>query len=326
MKQFFSFCLFAGLLILIIPALTFLGTSAPKKEPDKTQPYNHEQLTKKEYKENNFYLVTNHITGEIMKISPLEYIKGVVASEMPALYEQEALKSQAVSAHTYAMVQLDTYNSVLSTDPAKCQGYLSPSERKAFWGEHYDEYEKKLTDAVTPVINKVITVDKKPILAAFHAISSGQTESAGTIWARDIPYLVPVQSIDDKSAPEYETTVTLAPTEIAKVLLGKYPEIKFNKDKSKWFSDIQKTSSGTVTKIKIGNIEATGNELREILSLRSAAFNVSYENEQFNFTVYGYGHGVGMSQFGANQMAKSGSSFEEILTHYYTGVEISDIK
>lgn len=324
MKKLFSLFAFLALVILIIPAVSLLGKS---NAPDKGKTnFNPELLTKEEYDKNQFYLVTDHLTNKQMKLSPLEYIKGVVASEMPLSYDSEALKAQAVAAHSYALVQLDLYDAVLSTDPSVCQGYLSPKERKLLWGENCKEYEEKLDDAVKKVIDIVMTYDKRPVLAAFHAISNGKTESAQTVWGQNISYLTPVDSKLDKSSPDYQTSSDFTPLEISKAMQTVYPEITFDKDKSKWFSEIQRSDSNTVASIKVGSIVTTGNKLRELLSLRSADFDIEEIENGFRFDVRGYGHGVGMSQYSANQMAQSGMSYKEILLHYYSGVSLEKIK
>lgn len=330
MKRLFFVCLCVGLVILILPAIAFLGQPSGQTRSNAASGDTAKQPspppTKEEQRLNRYYQVEDAKTGNIMELSPVEYIKGVVASEMPALYEEEALKAQAVAAHSYALVHLDQNALTLSTDPAVCQGFLSREERKELWGKHYGEYEKKLTAAVEAVQNEVLTVEKKPILAAFHAISSGKTETALAVWGRAVPYLTTVESKADTGAPGYETLVEMTAVEVSNTLVKRFPEIRFSKDKSKWFTSIKKSDAGTVTAIKAGDVETTGIQLREALGLRSADFDIAVTEKGFAFSVYGYGHFVGMSQYGANEMAKAGSTYLEILKHYYTGADLTPIR
>ena len=193
------------------------------------------------------------------------------------------------------------------------------------WGNNYDINYKKLSDAVDAVISEVITYEDEPIIAAFHAISSGKTESAQTVWGRDVNYLKPVDSEGDELSPEYETDTQLKEEEVKKALQGKFPKIKLDSDPNKWFTTKKRSDSGTVTELKAGDQIMTGRELRELLKLSSSNFNISYQNGMFTFASLGKGHGVGMSQYGADYLARQGKDYKEILTHYYTGVKITEL-
>lgn len=280
------------------------------------------------------YLIQDDATGEVFKLTPTEYIIGVVAGEMPALYHEEALKAQAVAAHSYALRQIgDTLKKAdpsmqgayLSTDPARFQAYLSKEGRTKYWGDAAAVYEEKLTAAVEAVIGLAMTYNEEPILAAFHAISSGTTESAETVWGQAVPYLVPVKSEGDELSPQYESEQLLTDTEIAHSLQKAYPEIKFSKDRAKWFTEIVYTQSNTVNTLKAGSIPLTGIELRKALGLRSACFTITVKPDGFLFSTRGYGHDVGMSQYGADYMARQGKSYKDILSHYYPGVELAEM-
>ncbi len=330
MRKLTTFILFSVFLILIIPAFALLGGDIKNSVPKQNS-----LISKKDFEENNFYLVKDIKTNEVIRLTPSDYIKGVVAAEMPIDFHSEALKAQAVAAHTYALRQIDVElkkptpeldGAYLSTDYTKFQAYISTEDLKAKWGKDFDLNYKKLSDCVDSVINNVLTYENAPIAAAFHSISSGKTESAKNVWGQDISYLSPVESVGDELSPSFENTVTLTDKEVAHAISLKFPDAKFPKDRENWFEIKQKSDSNTITVIKVGSVTTTGKEIREVLKLKSANFTVEYKDSSFTFTTCGYGHGVGMSQYGADYMARQGSDYKEILLHYYSGVTIDQIK
>ncbi|MGI5896240.1 MAG: stage II sporulation protein D [Oscillospiraceae bacterium] len=274
-------------------------------------------------------------TGEVLELSAADYIKGVVSAEIPMDYETEAIKAQAVAAHTYALrmkeantgTNADLKGADFSDDPSKYQAYVSREEFSKMYGDKADEYWKKCSDAVDAVIGKVMLYEDEPIAAAFHSTSSGKTESAKVVWGGDYAYLVPVDSAADQNAPSYLSEKKLTFQELSDALKQSYPDFVLDGDKVALFQ-IQSTSdSGTITEAQVGNLTLSGVQIRAALGLSSANFTVQYkaEDDSYTFTTRGLGHGVGMSQYGANQMAASGKSYEEILTHYYTGITLSDL-
>lgn len=278
-----------------------------------------------------FYRVLSCSTGEIIEVSVRDYVIGAVAAEMPASFESEALKAQAVAAHTYAERQRNLQkkapdkalgNADFSDDPNKYQGFLTDDKIRRYFGDNYDTYYEKISAAADEVLPYIITYDDEPIIAAFHSMSSGRTESAENMWGTAVEYLVPVNSESDKDAPNYadETEVSAAfvRARLEKVFegveLGDLPE--------EWIKPEKKSQSGTVIEVTVGNVKASGDEIRQAFGLRSADFTVEYADEAFTFATRGYGHGVGMSQYGANSMAKEGADWREILSHYYKNCEI----
>lgn len=262
-------------------------------------------------------------TGKIRKMSAAEYVRGAVAGEMPALYEPEALKAQAVAAYTFAChrrTAVSGRNYDISTDSATDQSFLSESGARKKWGENADVYLKKISDAVSAVSGRLVTYDNSPALTVYHAISAGRTESAADVWGGNVPYLVPADSAADRLAPRYQTTAVFTAGQLADALDGL---CKASGDAGSWFGQPEKTGSGRVKTIPFCGKSLTGEQLRRALSLRSACFSVTFADGSFTFTVCGFGHGVGMSQYGANEMAKQGSSYREILLHYYPGCTIS---
>ena len=255
-----------------------------------------------------------HESGQIIDISAHDYIIGVVAAEMPALYEEEALKAQAVAAYTFACYRRDTTKEAfhVSTDPTTCQSYADTATLKERWGENYDGYYNKIKSAVQAVEGQLLCYEGKTALSVYHAISSGKTNPSLDVWGKDIPYLKSVDSIGDKLSKDYISAPTFTRDELCE-RLGVTGDS---------FDDIKKTSTSLVKSVTFGGKSFSGAEIQKALSLRSAAFDVAVQNGVFTFTVYGYGHGVGMSQNGADYMAKQGSSYTEILAAYYPGCQI----
>lgn len=279
------------------------------------------------------FIIYDRSSGENISLTEKDYIFGAVASEMPASYDIEALKAQAIACYTTALrnriIEANNPTSSLngahfSCDLSKNYGYITEDKLQERWGKHYQQNHDKITEAVNAVYGKVIVYDGQPILAAYHAISNGKTERAGIVWQNDLPYLKSVDSSFDKDAQNYHTTVTYTKEEIISLLDKQYSDFKYNKADS-LIEIISKSENGTVTSVYAGNLELTGSQLRTTLELRSSCFTVSEEENSITFDVYGYGHGVGMSQYGAGYLAHNGKSYEEIIRHYYTDVDIVDI-
>lgn len=260
---------------------------------------------------------------ETVEINFFEYVCGSVAAEMPLSYHEEALKAQAVACYTNALrLKKESEESYhISDDSSVHQGYLTQEQRQEKWGDDYEKYEAKLESIVKSVENQAIYYDDALCVAAFHAICSGKTESAENIWGQKVPYLISVKSNGDNLSPQYSTELVFDKEDFLK-----YSEkigITENIESLKNIIKITKTSkAGTVLRATIKSKEFTGEEIRKAFGLRSSAFTVKTTKTAITFNVTGYGHGVGMSQYGADFMARQGSSYEEILKHYYKGVEI----
>ncbi|MBE6733188.1 MAG: stage II sporulation protein D [Ruminococcaceae bacterium] len=260
-------------------------------------------------------------TKEVIKISAEDYVFGVVAAEMPALYETEALKAQAVAAYSFAVrrkAENKDREYDISTDPNVDQAYISKEAAAEKWGENAAAYTDKILGAVKAVSGKTVNYKGEVALTLYHAISSGKTENAKAVWGGDIKYLVSVDSVSDKLSPDYFSSLELTGDELNEKLdtslefSGNAEDIKVT----------EQTEIGTVKKIKICKKEISVNTLREKLGLRSTNFTVNYKDGKYIFNVKGYGHGVGMSQYGANYMAKQGADYIEILEHYYKGAKV----
>ena len=258
-----------------------------------------------------------------------EYLYGVVSAEMPANYEIEALKAQAIVARTYTIYQaMNNFNKHENADVCDdytcCQAWISKEDRMARWNANEAESNwEKIVKCVNETTGKIIVYDGKPINAFFHSNSGGITETSLNIWGEiDYPYLKSVETVGEDGYNQYSSEVVLSKEELIKKMREKYSdfEIDFNAEDS--IKILEFTSSNRVKTIKIGNKEIAGTEARSILGLKSTNFTITIEVDSIKFSVIGYGHGVGMSQTGADSMAKSGANYEEIIKHFYTGVEI----
>lgn len=254
----------------------------------------------------------------VENIEETDYICSVVAAEMPASYESEALKAQAVAAYTYACFkrnsrQNEKYDVTASSQSD--QAYITMEDVRKRWGDKADEYEKKIRSAVESVIGYKITYNGAPIFAAFHAISSGKTETGKNVWGVGYEYLTSVESIGDLIAEGYLSSVTFTEDEFKKK--AETLEITLTGDASKWLGEAKRTDTGMVSEYTLGGKTVKGTDVRKAFGLRSANFDLAFADGKFTFTVRGYGHGVGMSQNGANYMARQGSTFLEILSWYY---------
>ncbi|MBQ6884906.1 MAG: stage II sporulation protein D [Clostridia bacterium] len=255
--------------------------------------------------------------GEVVEYSIGDYIFGVVAAEMPALYDEEALKAQAVAAYTFANYkkeQSDSKDYDISSDPDTAQCFITREEATARWGAKATEYIEKIDKCIDAVQGEILTYNNKPIFAAYHAISSGVTNSCADVWESDLPYLKPVDSVGDTLASGYLSEVKLTADEVAEKLKS---IAEVSGDKNDYFTNITVNNSGYVTKLSFCGKQTTGNEIAKLLGLRSSCFEIKLDDAGFIFTVKGYGHGVGMSQTGADHMAKQGKTYKEILEHYY---------
>ncbi len=270
--------------------------------------------------ENDVFRVLITETGEIEIMDAATYIIGVVSAEMPAEYDDEALKAQAVAAYTFASYRRMTRSAEeydVTDSYTTDQAFLSDQKARETWGDSYEGYTKKIKAAVESVKGQLLTYDGKPILATVHSISGGRTESAENVWGKEYPCLKAVESVGDVLSSGYlkETTVSKDEFTAAALKLG----VTLSADETKWIGEIKRSESGYILSINICGTEIKGTDLRSELGLRSTNFDVEYTGDEFVFSVRGYGHGVGMSQNGAQFMALQGSKYDEILAWYYKG-------
>lgn len=253
------------------------------------------------------------------------YIVGVVSAEMPASFEEEALKAQAVAARTYAYRQIIHDNIKFSQiNPSNFgQAYITTDEMKKRWGNNFNNWYTKIKNAVYDTSGEILVYNNAPILAAFHSTSSGITESSENVWSNKLPYLRSVESKEDENAPNFISKTTVTKEEF-KIKINSL-NANITKDEVNNITITERSAAGYVTKIKIGDKTFSGKDIRNVLGLRSTNFTITYDANNIIFTTKGYGHGAGMSQYGANFMAQKGSNYKQILEHYYYGVEFMHI-
>ena len=266
--------------------------------------------------------------GTVQEMTMADYLWGVVAAEMPASFEEEALKAQACAARTYTAVLQSTSaekhpDADICADSTCCQAYVERSQAEARWGLNAQSYGEKIDRAVAETDGLGILYGGQPIQALFFSSAPGKTVDAVEVWGNGVDYLKSVESPEGDEVPNYHSQVLLTADQVKETTLAAYPGTDLSGDPSGWFGNVTYGESGTVSSLVLGGVTLTGSQVRSLFALRSAAFTVSWDGSNFTFDVTGYGHGVGMSQYGANAMAKEGKTFEEILTWYYTGTEVA---
>ena len=269
-------------------------------------------------KDNIKITLKNVNNNKVTNIDLEEYVIGVVAAEMPASFHEEALKAQAVAARTYAYYKIKhTKKDYDVLNDISDQGYISKEEMKQKWLEDYELYYNKIKNAVNKTKNEVITYDNEVILAYYFAMSNGYTEDASFVFS-DAPYLESVTSKwDNETLNNFKVDQIVAKDNFCRELNISCNNLVIN--------DVTKTKSNRVHEIVINNQTFKGTDIRKKLNLRSTDFEISFTKNEVIITTNGYGHGVGMSQYGANGMAKEGKEYKEILNYYYKNTEISKI-
>lgn len=301
-----------------------------KEETSQTEP--KEETEEKKYEYTNYANIKlyHSKTNEVEEIPIDEYLYGVVSSEMPASYNIEALKAQAVVARTYTVYQIKSskgkhVDSDICDNYACCQAWISKEDRLAKWEEsERDSNWAKIVEAVDATRGKIITYNGEAIDAFFHSNSGGITEIPTNVWGgTNFPYLQSVQTSGEDEYSQYNSEVELTKEELVEKIKTKHSDISINFDSENSIEILEYTDSGRVRTIKFGNIQMAGTEARTLLGLKSTNFSFEINENTVKFTVIGYGHGVGMSQTGADSMAKNGSNYEDIIKHFYTGIEIT---
>lgn len=262
--------------------------------------------------------------GTVQTMTRADYLWGVTAAEMPASFHPEALKAQSVAARTYfASLPADKHPGAdVCADSGCCQAYISRDQARANWGERAEELAGRISQAVEGTDGLVATYEGRPIQALFFSSAPGSTVDARAVWGTHVPYLVSVASPEGDGVPNYRSQLTLSADELRAMVLAQYPQADLSGPCEDWLRDMEREPSGTVSRLTVGGVELTGGQLRKLLDLRSACFTVSVKGGEVTFHVTGYGHGVGMSQYGANELAGQGKDFRQILQWYYTGVEV----
>jgi len=275
----------------------------------------------------------HHDTGKIEELPLNEYVTGVVAAEMPAAFPVEALKAQAVAARTYVLKRL-TAGGVMNSehpgadvcdDPRHAQAWLSRGQMRERWGAiNYYRYYYKIRRAVDATTNMVITYNGKLIDPVYHSACGGRTEDSGAVWKYSVPYLKSV-NCPYETDPRPVQTASFTLDQARKALGIDLAAVPVSTGGSP-VKITGRTDTGRVSTVEVGGVELPATLVRQRLGLRSTNFGCRLEDDKLVFTTVGYGHGVGMCQYGAKGFAEHGYSYEEILKHYYTGVEVEELK
>lgn len=290
-----------------------------------------ENVEQYNYKEYNKIKLLHKKDKKIEEIPLDEYLLGVVSAEMPANFEQEALNAQALVARTYTIYSIKRNKNKhegadICDSSTCCQAWISKEDRLARWNEDVrEEYWNKIVKAVNTTKGKVITYNGDVIDAFFHSNSGGITEIPVNVWGgTNFPYLQSVQTSGEEGYSQYSSEVTLTQEELINKIRAKHSDFNIDISQQDSVKILEYTEAGRVKNIQIGNLKLSGVEVRSLLGLKSTNFKIEINNGKVIFIVTGYGHGVGMSQTGADSMAKQGNNYEEIIKHFYTGVEITE--
>jgi stage II sporulation protein D len=314
------------LLLVVCASFTLSGprSGLPGKKTVVLPPL--EELLPAAMRADDYVMLSVLIGNDDADMSLERFLLGAVAAEMPASFEPEALKAQAVTARTNVL-----YNMLVAPksrhpgvdvcdDYTCCMAYSTDERLRQKWGEDYTEYMPRIISAVIETDGEVLTYDSKPILSVFHSSSAAKTESSGNVWFEDLPYLQSVSSPETgETVPDYVSTIVISQQAFIDTFTAKYPDALFDSHVDSWVTEITHTASGRVDDLKLGGVKIRGTQLRSLFGLRSTAVSIRLTANDVIFTTTGYGHGVGMSQYGANTMAGAGAEYGEILLAYYTG-------
>lgn len=313
-------CVLLILTMVFVPLLSLKNTSLFQNEERQTPVFANkvQELPQK--------ISIYHVdTQKVEELNLSDYTVLSVCAEISPEYNEQAIMAQAVACRTYAvyMIRKGTYDKAdISDDYSIHQGYIGKESLKEKWGNKFDEYFKKISSCVSKTDGKVMTFEGEIIQPAYFALCGGKTENAADIWGGDTQYLKSVVSVGDEFAPDLKSITKISKDEFENCC-KKIEGFKLSDDPENWIENIKKTAAGAVKSVTVGGVNISGSTAQRIFELNSNNFTVEYTDDCFVFTVIGSGHGVGMSQYGANYMANQGSKYDEILMHYYTGIELS---
>ena len=316
MKLYLILTSITCLILLLFPlgCVTIKNQYADSIKPPETSVY---QNSEKESETVSVFIVSADKTVD-MKV--FDYLVGAVAAEMPASFQTEALKAQSVACYSYMMWLKNNSDNAeydITSDPQTHQGYLTDSEMKEKWGDKYEFYKDKISNAVSAVQDQYLTYEGEAVLALFHAISPGMTQDSEKVWNTPLPYIKSVSAPGDSLSPDFDSVVTVPCRKIRETF-----EIK-NDIKDSGLVDISPMSNSSFIKeISVGNKKVSAGDISAKFGLKSPYFTAEYKDGNYIFSVKGKGHGLGMSQYSADYMARQGSSYDEILSHFYEGTKL----
>lgn len=335
MKKILIYLLSFILICFVIPAILTrrtVNTISQENTNIENQQSQQDKENEQNYQYSKYGTITllHKKTGNTEQVNIDDYLCNVVSAEMPADFEIEALKAQAIVARTYTIYKIlnkKHENADICDDSTCCQAWISKEDRLARWEESKRENNwQKINDCVNSTKGKIITYNNQPINAFFHSNSGGVTEIPVNVWGgTGYPYLQSVQTSGEDAYTQYLSEVVLTQDELINKLKVKYSDITIDFSNNDDIKILDYTESTRVKTVKFGNHELSGVETRSLLGLKSTNFEITKEEGKIKFSVKGYGHGVGMSQTGADSMAKQGSTADEIIKHFYAGVEIKGV-
>ena len=338
MKKILLYLLSFILICFVVPAMLTRKTASTVAQENKNSEIQQNTENSTDQEETQSYEYTKYgtitllhkKTGETEQVKLDDYLCNVVSAEMPAGYGVEALKAQAIVARTYTVYKILNKkhdNADICDDSTCCQAWISKEDRLARWEESNREGNwQKICDCVNSTKGKIITYNNQPINAFFHSNSGGITEVPVNVWGgTGYPYLQSVETSGEDAYTQYSSEVVLTQEELINKLKEKYNDISIDFSNNDDIKILEYTESTRVKTVKFGNHELSGVEARTLFGLKSTNFEVIKDENNIKFSVKGYGHGVGMSQTGADSMAKQGNTAEEIIKHFYTDVEIKNV-
>ncbi len=313
MKTYLTLAFILFLMLIFFPFIALLcgssadGTAEPTAEENKPETVS----------------VFSASTGKITEMATEDYVFGAVCAEMPASYHKEALKAQAVASYTYMKWIKEnsdnpsSFGADITDSPATHQAFCTDEELREKWGTSYDIYYKKVKDAVDSVLFEYLSYENETAMTVFHAISPGDTHSSEEVWNSTVPYLKAVTAPGDKLSPDFTKTVTLTKAEFVSAFEGAEEN-----DSEMIFKSATKDKNGYTNKLSFTDKALSETDIRSAFSLPSPYFKLQEDGDSFVFTVYGRGHGIGMSQYSADYMARQGNTYEEILSYFYSGTDL----
>lgn len=331
MKQILISAVLSALAVLLLPTRTTVADSPPEETAQiaqiATQPAFEPPETETADEEETRTL--RLLCGDsVTELDEETYLCNVLLCEMPISFDEQALCAQCVAARTFLRRQMQAgkhENADVCADSACCQAWADEAALRARFGDSYSEAIKKALRAVTATQDEVLTYNGALIDATYFSCSGGQTEEALAVWGTDVPYLRSVKSYGEESAPRYHSVVTLTPDELREKLSGSTLSSTLEDAPENWLGEISYTAGGGVDALVIGQTAYGGTQLRALLGLNSTQFSADYIDGAFVFDVYGFGHRVGMSQYGAEYMAQQGWNYRQILEYYYSGATLTQV-
>lgn len=331
-KWWLNGILVVAVLILIIPSIFIKTIPAGTEEPDPAPIVADSVIITISEVEDITIGMYHHPTKEIVEMPLEQYVLGVVSGEMPASFHLEALKAQAVAARTLAVYKMLSFGgrgcnqkegADVCSSFAHCQEWISEEDKKRNWGSDYADNLKKIQQAVAETRGEIIKYKNRPIEVLYHSTSNGKTEDSGEVFSTSLPYYKVVESFGEEDFSKYNNRVTITNKKFVETFKKRYPSSSLKESNlSNQVKINGYTESGRVKGITLGGVTLKGTEFRMLYGLYSADFTLSFGKDAVTIDTTGFGHGVGMSQVGADRMAKRGYGYNEILMHYYQGVNI----